>query len=61
MMSVVSLTGTFVNELSISRDAKVLLLGFCVHSIYVSSWVYFTLYLLGRYGVICSFKVFVRW
>ena len=61
MMLIISLTNTFVNKLSTLRNAIVLLLGFCVRSICISSWVDFKLYLAGRCGVISSFKVFVRW
>ena len=59
MMWIVSLTHTLVKKLSTSRDAAILWLVFCVCSICICSWVDFTQYLVGRYGVMSSFKVYI--
>ena len=55
----VSLTGILVNKFSALSEANIPLLGLSVCRIWINSCVDFMLYLLGKYGVIICFIVFV--
>ena len=56
----VSLTGTLVNNISTLIEANIPLLGLSVCRIYINSWVDFMSCLLGTFGVMNCFIIFVN-
>ena len=61
IISIVSFTGTLVNKFSTSSETNIPLLGLIVLRTWINSCVDFMLYLLGKYGEISCFIVFVSW
>ena len=61
IISIVLLTGTLVNKFSTSSEANIPLLGLIVWRTWINSCVDLMLYLLGKYGEISCFIVFVSW
>ena len=59
IISTVSLTGTLVNEFFTSSGANIPLLGLFVWRTWINSCIDVMLYLLGKYGEISCFIVFV--
>ena len=59
IISMVSLTGTLVNKFSTLSEVNIPLLGLSVCSFWINSCVEFMLHLIGKYGVISCFIVFV--
>ena len=59
ILSIVSLTGTSVNRFSTSSEANFPILSLIVWRTWINSCVDFMLYLLGKYGEINYFIVFV--
>ena len=57
---ITSLTGKFVNRFSTSSEADIPLLDLIVWRTWIKSCVDFMLYLVGKYGEISCFIVFVR-